>query len=115
MGLDWVVLNKEENGRTIDAWETLGARRLDKADSETVEEFRKRYENQQALLGPPPARKWWQFGAGESAQKRKRRKYWSRPFQAVLDEAAAEDPPPIMIYARPENEDGLAFVMGAGR
>lgn len=115
MGIDWVVLDKEENGRTIDPWMTLGARRLDLQDPETVAAFRAIYDHRLSLVDPPTVRKWWQFGAAEPKERRAFREYWSRPFQAVLADAAAEKPPPVMIECAPGNEDGLAAICGAAR
>jgi hypothetical protein len=114
VGLDWVVLDKQENGRTIDAWETLGARRLNKADPETVAAFRRRYDENRAALAarPAPKRSWrWPLlGVRDSGDKQRR--YWERPFEEVLDDAAAEDPPTVAIYPEGENAAGLAGVSG---
>lgn len=115
MGLDWVVLDKVENGRTVEPWETLGARRLSKDDPETVAKFRERYEAQQQRIAPPRKRPWWAFLTREPSdirREREHREYWGRPFEAVLNEAASRERPPIMIYAAPESEDGLGVVIG---
>src|SRR5690606_12399377 len=107
MGMDWVVLDKEEGGRKVDAWETLGARRLNKADPETVEAFRQRYESNRAALAARPRRRSLLQRAfellGDVSEEEKQRRYWERPFEEVLDDAASQSPPPVMIYASEEN------------
>jgi len=114
MGLDWVVLDKQEGGRTVDAWETLGARRLDKADPETVEAFRQRYEQNRATLAarPAPKRTWLDRLLGSRTSEDKDREYWERPFEEVLEDAAADDPPTVVIYPTGDDRAGLAAVSG---
>lgn len=137
MGLDWIVLPKEENGVTKQPSETAGSKQLDKADPETVARFREIYDEKRSDLehpGPPPDPEKRRgvigsmidvfTGAGRLRKQRykealedweHRKSYfdlWNKTFEEALDYFASGDPPPVVIEASEDSKDALGSILG---
>ena len=82
MGLDWVVIAKEENGREINPTDILGVRRASKTDPEVVERLRELYSDRGERLS----------------------------FDDWLDSLVTADPPPIVIPFGEDCRDAIPGV-----
>jgi hypothetical protein len=82
MGLDWVVIAKEENEREINPTDILGVRRASKTDPEVVERLRELYADRGEHLS----------------------------FDDWLDSLVANDPPPIVISFGEDCRDAIPGV-----
>lgn len=78
MGLDWCLKEKEQDGRKISPYESIGAKRLDKSDPTTIAVFHAIYDSHQEGIKETTSQSYIDF--------------WSRPFEAVLDEVEPEHP-----------------------
>lgn len=80
MGLDWIAQPTPDG---VSPYETLGMKRLNKRDPETVAAFKKIYDSHQGAARSPNAMDSY-------------KQHWTRPFEVVLDEACSEDEPPYV-------------------
>ena len=126
MGLDWVVLAYEEDGRYVDPTETIGAKRACRDDPEVVAELRRCWERG----APTPAQS--KLLEKRDAQQRAHAERRRRPghklasffglvrepqfepvpqahesFEAYLDEVLASEVPPIVINFGKGCEDAV--------
>lgn len=139
MGLDWFLEPKEVDGRTVQPAETAGRKFLDKNDPDSVDKFRKIYDEKRATLkdpGAPPTPTPPPPGFGRIAQffngvhsrrgsmhrmalhvwdaEKREFDWWNRPFDVVVDEFSKQQPPFVVQHASEECENALARYLGMG-
>lgn len=88
MGLDWVLKDREVNGKKIAPPETLGAKRLYASDPESIKVFRAVYESRRKAIRASSGEK----PRAVAAYNTDYVKFWDRPFEEVLKDAEPEHP-----------------------